>query len=91
MLHREQKLLRKKSKLREEVRTVWVDVGYDKELIQIPAIVLNADNTLLDEVRYLGSPMCGIENVPNLINEMNLPNIAIIPNPILDSNRAVNR
>ena len=35
--------------------------------------------------------MCGIENVPNLINEMNLPNIAIIPNPILESNKAVNR
>jgi len=67
------------------------NIGYDKELIQIPSIVLNADNTLLDEVRYLSSPMCGIEQVTHLINEMNLPNIAVIPNPIIDSNKAVNR
>lgn len=39
----------------------------------------------------MGSPMCTIEQVPHLINELELVNINLIVNPISISNTARNR
>ena len=65
--------------------------GFGQEIIQIDQFVISAQNTLRDEITHLGSPMCRIEVVPNLINEMHLNNIELIHNPIIATNKIVNQ